>query len=118
MSRYLPGESRAHVPWRPCEPSRQAQARRQSGERSSPDPGDSRAADRAYAGLIPRGPCRGAVMLYAPLRTLICIDSAGRIRLAVDQRGMLYVSFADPVITELGFERITSGRYARPRCRT
>ena len=57
-------------------------------------------------------------MLYAPLRTLICIDSAGRIRLAVDQRGMLYVSFADPVITELGFERITSGRYARPRCRT
>jgi hypothetical protein len=28
-----------------------------------------------------------AVMLYAPLRTLICIDSAGRIRLAVDQPG-------------------------------
>jgi hypothetical protein len=27
------------------------------------------------------------VMLYAPLRTLICIDSAGRIRLAVDQPG-------------------------------
>jgi hypothetical protein len=41
-------------------------------------------------------------MLYAPLRTLICIDSAGRIRLAVDQPGTLYVSFADPVITELG----------------
>ena len=29
-------------PWRPCEPSRWAQARRQRGERSSPDPGDSR----------------------------------------------------------------------------
>ena len=45
-------------------------------------------------------------MLYAPLDTLICIDSAGRIRLAVDQPGTLYVSFADPVITELGLERI------------
>ena len=30
-----------HVPWRPCEPSRWAQVRRQPGERSSPDPGDS-----------------------------------------------------------------------------
>jgi len=28
-------------------------------------------------------------MLYAPLRTLICIYSAGRIRLAVDQPGTL-----------------------------
>jgi len=28
-------------------------------------------------------------MLYAPLRTLICIDSAGQIRLAVDQPGTL-----------------------------
>src|SRR5437899_1945333 len=41
MSRYLPGIS-GHVPWRPCQPSQQAQARRQSGERPSPDPGDSR----------------------------------------------------------------------------
>ncbi|HEY2306305.1 MAG TPA: aldo/keto reductase [Streptosporangiaceae bacterium] len=41
MSRYLPRVS-GHVPWRPCQPSQQAQAHRQSGERSSPDPGGSR----------------------------------------------------------------------------
>src|SRR6266566_3670667 len=41
MSRYLPGIF-GHVPWRPCQPSQQAQARRQSGERPSPDSGDSR----------------------------------------------------------------------------
>ena len=39
-----PFASRAR-PWWPCEPSRRTQACRQAGERSSPDPGDSR--DRA-----------------------------------------------------------------------
>jgi DNA-binding CsgD family transcriptional regulator len=54
MSRYLPGvlgtcpRGRASLGDRP-------KARRQSGKRSSPDPGDSRPADRAYAGLIPTG---------------------------------------------------------------
>jgi len=43
-----------------------------------------------------------AVMLYAPLRTLIYIDSADRTRLAVDQPSTVYATFADPVITELG----------------
>jgi hypothetical protein len=43
-----------------------------------------------------------AVLLYAPLRTLIYIDSADRTRLAVDQPSAVYASFADPVITELG----------------
>jgi hypothetical protein len=43
-----------------------------------------------------------AVMLYAPLRTLIYIDSADRTRLAVDQPSTVYASFADPVTTELG----------------
>jgi Domain of unknown function DUF302 len=43
-----------------------------------------------------------AVMLYAPLRAVIYIDSADRTRLAVDQPSMVYASFADPVITELG----------------
>ena len=45
-----------------------------------------------------------AVMLYAPLRTLIYIDSADRTRLAVDQPSTVYASFGDPVITELGIE--------------
>jgi hypothetical protein len=43
-----------------------------------------------------------AVMLYAPLRTLIYIDPADRTLLAVDQPSTVYASFADPVITELG----------------
>jgi len=45
-----------------------------------------------------------AVMLYAPLRTLIYIDPADRTRLAVDQPSTVYASFADPVITELGLD--------------
>ena len=45
-----------------------------------------------------------AVMLYAPLRTLIYIDSADRTRLAVDRPSTVYASFADPVITELGLD--------------
>ena len=43
-----------------------------------------------------------AVMLYAPLRTLIYIDSADRTRLTVDQPSTVYASFADPVATEFG----------------
>jgi len=45
-----------------------------------------------------------AVMLYAPLRTLIYIDAADRTRLAVDQPSTVYASFADPVITEVGLD--------------
>ena len=45
-----------------------------------------------------------AVMLYAPLRTLIYIDAADRTRLAVDQPSTVYASFADPVITDLGLD--------------
>ena len=37
-----------------------------------------------------------AVMLYAPLRTLIYIDSADRTRLAVNQPSTVYASFANP----------------------
>ena len=53
---------------------------------------------------IPEQACRRdpAVMLYAPLPTLIYVDSADRTRLAVDQPSTVYASFADPVITELG----------------
>lgn len=43
-----------------------------------------------------------AVLLYAPLRTLVYVDPAGRTRLAVDQPSTVYASFADPVSTELG----------------
>src|SRR6266498_4743445 len=39
-----------HVPWRPCEPSRRAQAGHQAGERASPDPGDSRPGPSAAVG--------------------------------------------------------------------
>ena len=46
-----------------------------------------------------------AVMLYAPLSTLIYIDPADRTRLAVDQPSTVYASFADPVITEVGLDR-------------
>jgi hypothetical protein len=45
-----------------------------------------------------------AVMLYAPLPTLIYIDSADRTRFAVDRPSTVYASFADPVITELGID--------------
>jgi hypothetical protein len=45
-----------------------------------------------------------AVMLYAPLRTLIYIDSADRTRLAVDQPSTAFATFADPVITKLGLD--------------
>jgi hypothetical protein len=45
-----------------------------------------------------------AVMLHAPLRTLIYIDSTDRTRLAVDQPSTVYAGFADPVITELDID--------------
>jgi hypothetical protein len=44
------------------------------------------------------------LMLYAPLPTLIYIDSADRTRLAVGQPSTVYASFADPVIIELGLD--------------
>jgi hypothetical protein len=43
-----------------------------------------------------------AVMLYAPLRTLIYIDSADRTRFAVDQPSTVLAGFADPAIAGLG----------------
>jgi hypothetical protein len=42
------------------------------------------------------------VLLYAPLRTLTYVDSAGRTRLAADQPSTVYASFADAVSTQLG----------------
>jgi hypothetical protein len=42
------------------------------------------------------------VMLYAPLRTLIYIDSGDRTRFAVDQPSTVLAGFADPVIAGLG----------------
>ena len=45
-----------------------------------------------------------AVMLYAPLRTLIYIDSDDRTRFAVDQPSTVLASFADPAIAELGVD--------------
>jgi hypothetical protein len=43
-----------------------------------------------------------AVMLYAPLRTLIYIDSGDRTRFAVDQPSTVFAGFADPAIAGLG----------------
>ena len=43
-----------------------------------------------------------AVMLYAPLRTLIYIDADDRTRFAVDQPSTVFASFDDPAIAELG----------------
>jgi hypothetical protein len=43
-----------------------------------------------------------AVMLYAPLRALIYIDSGDRTRFAVDQPSTILAGFADPAIAELG----------------
>ena len=45
-----------------------------------------------------------AVMLYAPLRTLIYIDSGDRTRFAVDQPSTVFASFADPAIAEVGID--------------
>ena len=43
-----------------------------------------------------------SVLLYAPLRTLIYIDTDDRTRFAVDQPSTVFASFADPAIAELG----------------
>jgi Domain of unknown function DUF302 len=43
-----------------------------------------------------------AVALYAPLRTLIYIDSADRTRFAVDQPSTVFAGFADPAIADAG----------------
>jgi hypothetical protein len=43
-----------------------------------------------------------AVMLYAPLRALIYIDSGDRTRFAVDQPSTVFAGFANPAIAELG----------------
>jgi hypothetical protein len=43
-----------------------------------------------------------AVMLYAPLRTLIYIDSGDRTRFAVDQPSTVLAGLAGPAIAELG----------------
>ncbi|MGH3219754.1 MAG: DUF302 domain-containing protein [Streptosporangiaceae bacterium] len=45
-----------------------------------------------------------AIMLYAPLRTLIYIDTDDRTRLAVDQPSTVLASFAHPAIATLGLD--------------
>jgi Domain of unknown function DUF302 len=45
-----------------------------------------------------------AIMLYAPLRTLIYIDTEDRTRFAVDQPSAVLASFADPAIAALGLD--------------
>jgi hypothetical protein len=42
------------------------------------------------------------VMLYAPLRTEIYEDTAGRVHLSIDQPSGKFVSFADPRIGKVG----------------
>jgi len=44
------------------------------------------------------------VMLYAPLNTLIYIDSDGGTRFAVDQPSTVFAAFGDPAIAELGLD--------------
>jgi hypothetical protein len=44
------------------------------------------------------------VMLYAPLNTLIYLDSEGRTRFAVDQPSTVFAAFGDPAIAELGLD--------------
>jgi hypothetical protein len=43
-----------------------------------------------------------AVLLYAPLRTLIYIDADDRTRFAVDQPSTAMAGFGDPAVAELG----------------
>jgi len=45
-----------------------------------------------------------AIMLYAPLRTLIYIDTDDRTRFAVDQPSTVFASFTDPAIAALGLD--------------
>ena len=44
------------------------------------------------------------VMLYAPLRTEIYEDKAGRVHLSIDQPSTRFASFGDPRITEVGLQ--------------
>lgn len=43
-----------------------------------------------------------AVMLYAPLRTAIYEDTAGRVHFGIDQPSSKFASFGDPHITDVG----------------
>jgi uncharacterized protein (DUF302 family) len=43
-----------------------------------------------------------AVMLHAPLRTLLYADPDGDTKLAVDQPGLLFASYDNPAITAVG----------------
>ncbi len=45
-----------------------------------------------------------AIMLYAPLRTVIYEDAEGRVWFAVDQPSTRFASFGDPPIAEVGAE--------------
>ncbi|MFI5779080.1 DUF302 domain-containing protein [Nocardia sp. NPDC051570] len=45
-----------------------------------------------------------AVMLYAPLRTVICVDTDGRTRFVIDQPSTVFAGFGNPSITAVGFE--------------
>jgi hypothetical protein len=44
------------------------------------------------------------VMLYAPLRTAIYEDTAGRVHFGIDQPSSKFASFGDPRITEVGWQ--------------
>jgi hypothetical protein len=43
------------------------------------------------------------VLLYAPLRTAIYEDTAGRVHFGIDQPSSKFASFGDPRISEVGF---------------
>ena len=45
-----------------------------------------------------------SVMLHAPLRTLLYVDPDGDTKLAVDQPSLLFASYDDPRITDVGRE--------------
>jgi Domain of unknown function DUF302 len=45
-----------------------------------------------------------AVMLHAPLRTLLYADPDGDTKLAVDQPGLIFASYDNPQIAEVGSE--------------
>jgi hypothetical protein len=44
------------------------------------------------------------VMLYAPLRTAIYQDAAGRVHFGIDQPSSKFAGFGDPRITEVGLQ--------------
>jgi hypothetical protein len=44
------------------------------------------------------------VMLYAPLRTAIYEDTAGRVHFGIDQPSSKFASFGDPRISEVGLQ--------------